>query len=78
MSELTTLEVVVTSDGDTDDELVHYYCECNPDIALCGWDLTDREETDDEAGCVVCADLEAAEAPCFSPTCPYRRDHSWP
>lgn len=47
------------------DELTHWHC-CNPSRALCGADLTDSPEVDEDADCVVCVDLE--DAPCSS-TC---------
>ncbi|MEV6165728.1 hypothetical protein AB0L71_28210 [Streptomyces sp. NPDC052052] len=47
-------------------ELGHIYC-CNPDLALCGTDISDMAEIDaeEEVDCIVCNDLEAH--PC--PTC---------
>lgn len=49
--------------GSTD--LNHIYC-CDPDIALCGADVSAHPIVDlDDADCVVCLDLE--EQPC--PTC---------
>lgn len=51
-----------------DDDLAHYYC-CDPDIALCGADLsTTSEDESIETDCVVCVDLDATSAPC-SPGC---------
>jgi hypothetical protein len=51
------------------DELNHIYC-CDPDIALCGTDISADNEVDlDVANCVVCLDLEAAALPC-SDSCP--------
>lgn len=52
----------------TDSDITHLYC-CNPDVALCGTDVSDVPELADDAEitCVVCADLE--EQPC--PTCGY-------
>ncbi len=52
---------------DTLDDLNHWYC-CDPDLALCGIDLTDVAEMDDdeEVNCAACLDL--AGKPC-SPKC---------
>jgi hypothetical protein len=46
-----------TGPGGTD--LDHIYC-CDPDVALCGTDISDAPEIDpnSEINCVVCADLE--------------------
>lgn len=46
----------------SDDQLTHIYC-CNPDLGLCGTDLSDTPEVDEDGIlCVVCEDLE--EEPC--------------
>jgi hypothetical protein len=53
----------------TGDDLAHVYC-CNPDVALCGTDVTGVPEVPDEdTTCVVCLDLEDADFACC-PTCP--------
>lgn len=53
-----------TTTGSSDD-LNHIYCPCDPDIALCGTDISDYAfAEDDETDCVVCTDLEDADAPC--------------
>lgn len=51
-------------DSSTDDDgICHLYCECDPDLALCGLDVTDFEDDDDfDAFCVVCEDL--VDVPC--------------
>lgn len=42
------------------DDLDHIYC-CDPNIALCGTDISDQPEDDNAEGtCVVCLDLEFA------------------
>lgn len=47
------------SPSDTDDAIVHLYCECDPNISLCGIDVTDDPEYPSaEASCVVCIDLD--------------------
>lgn len=61
-----------SSTGSDEFEPIHISC-CNPDRALCGWDLTDADmvpkpEPEDE--CVVCVEFE--DGPCDSPTCPDR------
>lgn len=45
-----------TNNGDLD----HYVCECDPDIALCGQDVSAQDWLPPEPGpndCVVCLDL---------------------
>lgn len=45
-----------------DDGLTHIYC-CDPNLALCGNDLSDTPEVEEDGiVCVVCEDLE--EQPC--------------
>ncbi|MCL7380379.1 hypothetical protein [Streptomyces sp. 35G-GA-8] len=47
--------------------IAHYYC-CDPNWALCGLDLNDMPPSGHgEQDCVVCADLDKANADC--PTC---------
>lgn len=60
MSE-TQIDTAVKGSWTTDDSLDHYYCECDPDLALCGADLTAVDESLDGQMCVVCEDLEAIE-----------------
>ncbi|OPC84177.1 hypothetical protein B4N89_27520 [Embleya scabrispora] len=51
------------------DDLVHAFC-CDPDLGLCGEDLSGTSwAADDDIDCVVCADLEEAGWPC-DPDCP--------
>lgn len=61
MTVLTTAPAPTRTGGTAD--LNHVFC-CEPDIALCGADVSD-DDIVDEADCVVCLDLE--EQPC--PTC---------
>lgn len=49
---------VVTEKIELEDTLDHYYCSHNPNIALCGSDISDAsDEYFDCASCVVCEDL---------------------
>lgn len=58
--------LVVDSDNDDNDEIVHLYCSiCRPlsDTALCGEDILDgkeyyKGEVDPSRDCVVCWDLD--------------------
>ncbi|WP_157856901.1 hypothetical protein [Streptomyces sp. PRh5] len=44
--------------------IAHYYC-CDPNRALCGLDLSGMPPAGDgEQDCVVCTDLDAANAGC--------------
>ncbi len=49
---------------DLEDDLLHWYCECNEFIGLCGVDLTNAQHGDPELEpiCVVCDDLD--DLPC--------------
>jgi hypothetical protein len=49
-----------TSEGD---ELDHIYC-CDPDVALCGTDISGHEDNDADGTCIVCLDLEFAPCRC--------------
>ena len=55
-----------STDGTSDEELDHLYCECSEDIALCGTDLSEAEELsfllNGAVDCIVCMDL--VEFPC--------------
>lgn len=45
---------------DDDDDLVHFVCECNQDLALCGESLAGMKwiyDSADEEQCIVCADM---------------------
>lgn len=67
---MTVLELAPVSvsrvKADPDED--HLYC-CNPDVSLCGLDITEHPERDfaDEECCPLCADLE--DLPC-GPGCP--------
>jgi hypothetical protein len=52
---------------------VHLYC-CRPDVALCGEDLADGEDTDGEpADCIRCEVVAEAGVPCGAPFCRLRQ-----
>lgn len=58
MNELTELD---SKKSDVDDStLDHIFCDCNPNIALCGTDIStlDFNTVIEEDLCVVCKDLE--------------------
>ena len=58
MSTATLLTPTVTDAGR--DGLVHAWCECTPDVALCGADLTGLPYVtswDPADACVVCNEL---------------------
>ena len=56
-----------TRDANTNaaDDFDHIFC-CDPNIGLCGTDLTDVPEAPlrEDAMCVVCEDLEFSDAAC--------------
>jgi hypothetical protein len=47
-----------------DNDTTHVFC-CDPDTALCGFDVSDTPEVSDGVGhdCIVCVDLEAQTCP---------------
>lgn len=59
-----------TSSGDDDPD--HYYC-CDPDIAMCGADLTGVDDIGDDGVvdplCPLCAYVEDHYLPCPVPGC---------
>lgn len=63
---MTTLlaPAVYVIDLDRDDDTTHIFC-CDPDTALCGWDVSDTPEVPDGVGhdCIVCLDLEMQPCP---------------
>jgi hypothetical protein len=67
---MTVLDLQPVADGrvkaDPDDN--HLYC-CNPDVSLCGLDISESGELDfaDEECCPPCLDLD--DLPC-GPACP--------
>lgn len=58
------------------DDPIHAVC-CDPDLALCGEDLTGADTVPtlplDEA-CPTCLIADQINGPCASPTCPHRKD----
>ena len=60
MLSLAPVPIKVSSDTDP----THIYC-CNPDLALCGTDISNTPHVDqDGILCVVCEDLEDQECTC--------------
>lgn len=45
-----------------DEDMLHVVCECNPDRALCGLDMSGHAIVDDPGptpdDCIVCTDLD--------------------
>lgn len=62
----TPAETVAYRTEGSNDAIIHVWC-CDPDLALCGKDVSAEPEVPDGFGidCVVCIDLE--DQPC---TCP--------
>lgn len=57
-----------------DETLDHIYCCVNPDIGLCGSDLTDMLIADlYDVNCVVCSELNGATTTCpvYGRLCPH-------
>jgi hypothetical protein len=51
--------------GTGDDDWTHYFCDCDPDVGMCGADLTGLEELDEDDGspdCELCVVLLEATA----------------
>ncbi|MFJ6841398.1 hypothetical protein ACIQRE_01875 [Streptomyces griseoluteus] len=50
---------------DIGEGLTHAVCECTPDVAYCGADVTGEPWEDDteEVTCVVCRDLDGFDCP---------------
>lgn len=48
----------VTTDSSDDVGLNHIYCDCDPDRALCGLDVSDLAEDDKGSPCIVCYEME--------------------
>lgn len=50
-----------TTNNNDDGDILHYYCDCEPEIAVCGKDLTGTAEVekmgDNDQLCVVCEEL---------------------
>ena len=53
-----------------DDSIDHIYCECDRNVSLCGFDISDHfdngmeTEEDNPDFCVVCLEIEEANQPC--------------
>jgi hypothetical protein len=64
MSVVVEQELVHGSTDEIDDDIDHMVCECNPDIALCGTNVSEVDWKDDGSppDCVVCAAM--ADTPC--------------
>jgi hypothetical protein len=60
-----------------DDDYTHVTC-CDPDVGMCGADLSGGEWQDDSADveCPLCAIADAEALPCGDPYCP-DRDGGW-
>jgi hypothetical protein len=56
-----------------DDDLTHLTC-CQPEVAICGADLTDGEDVpalaDDEPMCRLCIYADENDVPCPTVSCP--------
>lgn len=46
------------SETSADHKMIHVVCDCDPDIALCGYNVKDRPYTERDAECVVCVSME--------------------
>lgn len=57
MTTLTEAEPQATGAGE-DPSLVHTICECNPDLALCGTDVTGEPWDQDGENCPECELLD--------------------
>jgi hypothetical protein len=68
-----TLPRPAVPDGSSsDDPFDHIYC-CDPDVALCGADVSGEVDVGDaelEAPCPMCGLLEDLEGPCGADGCP--------
>lgn len=53
------------ADAGSGDGVTHTVCDCTPDLALCGTDVTDQSWADGSAKttCIVCLDLEVLDCP---------------
>lgn len=70
LAETRPAERLTTGPGDVD----HWSC-CDPDVALCGFDITDYDEvSNDEMDdtCPLCAEVYDNDLPCTIPGCPIR------
>jgi hypothetical protein len=73
VSTATVTEPVLDLIGSDEDDVEHLYC-CDPDVAVCGLDLSDYDENDDPIDdCKICELCERAKhLPCANPKCPDR------
>lgn len=58
---ITLTDAADVAATETDDELVHTVCDCAPDLAFCGKDMTGHEWlpfTEYPDDCLVCEDLD--------------------
>ncbi|WP_075895337.1 hypothetical protein [Actinomadura sp. CNU-125] len=65
-----TPETAPVGPGDPPDRYVHLYC-CNPDLALCGADLShgvERRDIPATALCPMCEVIDSLATPC-NPVC---------
>lgn len=61
---MTTATLPAPIDVGTDDELVHFYCDCDPDTSWCGLDISGEPETpDDPNECPLCVIVDQAGGP---------------
>lgn len=62
---MTSLAPEAAAAGQEHDDLTHVVCVCNPDVALCGTDVTDSDwaTAEEETTCVVCADVVVDPCP---------------
>jgi hypothetical protein len=58
----------VPARSDQDGDVVHLYC-CDPDLALCGEDLTDHDDNAEGPECPPCAVIDVVDQPCPVPGC---------
>lgn len=58
----------VTAAAVPDDGVHHYYCDCDPNLAFCGQDITDHEDLGDKEPtdplCPMCKVLDEVWAYC--------------
>ncbi|MFD4258198.1 hypothetical protein ACFWR9_11345 [Streptomyces sp. NPDC058534] len=61
---MTALVATPTTVDQAHDDLTHVVCYCDPNLALCGTDVTDSDwvDEDEDTTCVVCVDL--VDQPC--------------
>ena len=52
-----------------DDSIDHIYCNCNSNVSLCGFDISDLtdcgyNDSNSAEFCIVCLEVEENNAPC--------------